>query len=213
MVAMTGPFALLVWGSALVLLDRLPHFSRATSAATWLGWVLELLLAPAIILGSYAFLLAASAVAGYFFHPRRLPVERQNRAVALSCYACAPLALTPISIAAIALGGLLIGDIVKPGDIVPFVIVVFACGFIPMCRRSPRSVPRFACFVLRPTAASAARFCWASRAGRLDAAGRDHRDRHSRGVRVRRADRHEPGRVAAPAAGAVVAGGAAVGRA
>ena len=33
-----------------------------------------------------------TGVASYAFHPRRLPVVRQNRAVALSHYACAPLA-------------------------------------------------------------------------------------------------------------------------
>jgi hypothetical protein len=31
----------------------------------------------------------------YFFHPRHLPLEQQNRAVALSYYTCAPLACTP----------------------------------------------------------------------------------------------------------------------
>ncbi len=45
-----------------------------------------------------AFVLAAAVATGvpsYFFHPRRLPVEQQNRGVALSYYACAPLAWMP----------------------------------------------------------------------------------------------------------------------
>jgi hypothetical protein len=46
-----------------------------------------------------AFALAAAVATGvpsYFFHPRRLPVEQQNRAVALSYYAGAPLAWIPV---------------------------------------------------------------------------------------------------------------------
>ena len=41
-----------------------------------------------------------SGVASYAFHPRRLPVVRQNRAVALSHYASAPLVLLPVPAAA-----------------------------------------------------------------------------------------------------------------
>lgn len=37
-----------------------------------------------------------SGVHTYLFHPKRLPVRQQNRAVALSYYACAPLALVPL---------------------------------------------------------------------------------------------------------------------
>jgi hypothetical protein len=49
-----------------------------------------------------AVFLALAAVTGLpscFFHPRALPLEQQNRAVALSYYACAPLAWAPIPIA------------------------------------------------------------------------------------------------------------------
>lgn len=48
-------------------------------------------------------LAAATGLPSYFFHPRGVSVERQNRALALSYYACAPLAVTPIA-AALALG-------------------------------------------------------------------------------------------------------------
>lgn len=34
----------------------------------------------------------------YWFHPNRLPVVRQNRAVALAYYGCAPLALSPVAV-------------------------------------------------------------------------------------------------------------------
>jgi hypothetical protein len=37
----------------------------------------------------------ATGVPSYFFHPRSLPIEQQNRGVALSYYACAPLAWIP----------------------------------------------------------------------------------------------------------------------
>lgn len=37
------------------------------------------------------FLAAATGVPSYFFHPRDIPVQQQNRAVALSYYACGPL--------------------------------------------------------------------------------------------------------------------------
>lgn len=41
-------------------------------------------------------LIALTGVPSYFFHPRRLPVEYQNRGVALSYYACAQLAWAPV---------------------------------------------------------------------------------------------------------------------
>jgi hypothetical protein len=44
----------------------------------------------------WLFLFTATGAASYFFHPRSISIERQNRAIALSYYACAPLALTPI---------------------------------------------------------------------------------------------------------------------
>src|SRR5207248_6621833 len=43
--------------------------------------------------GMLAFLAAATGVPSYFCHSRHLEIERQNRAIALSYYACAVLAL------------------------------------------------------------------------------------------------------------------------
>ena len=57
-----------------------------------------------------AFFLAAvmvTGVASYWFHPGGLPVVRQNRAIALSHYACAPLAFLPVPAAAFIVVGLL----------------------------------------------------------------------------------------------------------
>lgn len=45
----------------------------------------------------WAWLYACTGVHSYWFHPKRLARERQNRAVALSYYACAPLLLLPVA--------------------------------------------------------------------------------------------------------------------
>ncbi|MBI4718351.1 MAG: hypothetical protein HY763_11135 [Planctomycetes bacterium] len=45
-------------------------------------------------LGLLVFFAAATGMPSYFFHPRDEPVHRQNRAIALSYYTCAPLAWT-----------------------------------------------------------------------------------------------------------------------
>jgi len=42
------------------------------------------------------YLAAATGVPSYFFHPREVPVQQQNRAIALSYYACGPLAFLTI---------------------------------------------------------------------------------------------------------------------
>ena len=58
-----------------------------------LPWAAGALLPPVLPLAIFAFLLLLSGVPSYWFHPAALTVQRQNRAVALSYYACAPLAL------------------------------------------------------------------------------------------------------------------------
>jgi hypothetical protein len=54
-------------------------------------------------------LFGMTGVASYFFHPGSLPVIRQNRAVALSYYACGPLAYMPATLALMVVCAL-IGD-------------------------------------------------------------------------------------------------------
>lgn len=54
------------------------------------------------------FLLAVTGIGSYFFHPRSLPVETQNRGIALSYYAGAPLAWLPVVAMAIVGGFVLI---------------------------------------------------------------------------------------------------------
>ena len=67
-----------------------------------LAFVLEWLMLPIGLGALFLFLLAITGVQSYFFHPRWLPVVRQNRAVALSYYSCAPLAWTPVTAAVLA---------------------------------------------------------------------------------------------------------------
>lgn len=62
-------------------------------------WEAGATLPPAIPLGLLLFFFLGTGVAGYWFHPRSIPVERQNRAIALSYYASAPLAWTVIPVA------------------------------------------------------------------------------------------------------------------
>jgi hypothetical protein len=57
-----------------------------------LGWPFLITEIAATVL-SWLLIYALTGVHTYWFHPRHLPIERQNRAVALSYYACAPLAL------------------------------------------------------------------------------------------------------------------------
>jgi hypothetical protein len=52
--------------------------------------------------GFLMFMVAMTGVMSSFFHPRRLALEQQNRAVALSYYACAPVALSVVPLTLIA---------------------------------------------------------------------------------------------------------------
>jgi hypothetical protein len=59
----------------------------------WLPWAAGAMLPPVVPVCIGLFVFAAAGVPSYWFHPSRLPVIKQNRAVALSHYACAPLVL------------------------------------------------------------------------------------------------------------------------
>ena len=84
-----GCFPVLVWGVGLLLdavsLSGLLHGSK-------LGWTLEGIDCVAIALGAWLLLFMLTGVASYFYHPPSLPIVRQNRAISLSYYTCAPLA-------------------------------------------------------------------------------------------------------------------------
>ena len=68
------------------------HFSFDRPARIDLGWMLEYVAIATAAFSLWLFLLMITGVGSYFFHSRKLPVARQNRALALSYYACAPLA-------------------------------------------------------------------------------------------------------------------------
>ena len=68
------------------------------------GWIsvayaMELFVLASTLIATWLWLLAAAAAASYWFHPPTLDMTRQNRAVSLSYYACAPLVATPITVA------------------------------------------------------------------------------------------------------------------
>lgn len=61
-------------------------------AIDYYGWPLIVLLLAC----GLAFVAVATVIPSYFFRPRGLSIELQNRMVALSYYACAPLAWSPL---------------------------------------------------------------------------------------------------------------------
>jgi hypothetical protein len=97
------------------------------NGAGWLG----LLGSAAIIhIGIVGYLAAITGLPSYFFHPRQLSVEQQNRAVALSYYACAPLAWLLLA-AVILTGGTLIRE--QFADHLAGWIALIVGGLIAFC--------------------------------------------------------------------------------
>jgi hypothetical protein len=77
-------------------------FSRTNEVAVvMLRWVWPVGVVYAAFL---LFLLAATGMPSYFFHPKAVPVVQQNRAIALSYYASGPLALMALPLLALAAG-------------------------------------------------------------------------------------------------------------
>jgi hypothetical protein len=61
-----------------------------------LGFALEVLVMAVVFASLLLWVTCLCRAGSWFFHPRDQSIARQNRAVALSHYACAPLALTPL---------------------------------------------------------------------------------------------------------------------
>ena len=61
-----------------------------------LGFALEVLVVAVAVASLLLGVTFVCRAGSWLFHPRDQPIVRQNRAVALSYYACAPLALTPL---------------------------------------------------------------------------------------------------------------------
>ncbi|MBN1346531.1 MAG: hypothetical protein JXQ73_27830 [Phycisphaerae bacterium] len=95
----------------------------------------------AVAVGVLLSLAAMTGIPGYFLQPRAAPIEQQNRAIALSYYACAPLAWLPLG-AALAIGGYLTREMLNVpyaeatilDMVVAFVVLVGAlmCALLPV---------------------------------------------------------------------------------
>ena len=72
----------------------------------FLPWAAGAMWPPVLPLALVLFVACASGVHSYWFHPRSVPVVRQNRAVALSFYVIAPMVWLPVPVM------LLLGSIV-----------------------------------------------------------------------------------------------------
>jgi len=67
------------------------------------GSVVQVITLLTALTGLWVWILMICGLPSYFFHPGALDVKRQNRAITLSYYGCAPLAWTPITLGAILL--------------------------------------------------------------------------------------------------------------
>jgi len=85
---------LIVWTSLCpwLVADNYRIISDAIRPHASIGWWIELIIFALALLSIGLFLFLATGVASYWFHPRSMPVVRQNRAIALSYYAAAPMA-------------------------------------------------------------------------------------------------------------------------
>jgi hypothetical protein len=61
-----------------------------------IGFLPELLGVPIVCVGVWLAFLTAGGVQSYWFDSLKLPPAKRERAIALSFYACGPLALTPL---------------------------------------------------------------------------------------------------------------------
>ena len=87
--AVIGFVPLLIIG--LILLPQMPRVQGDDWEQIFSPWSFG-----AAMLGLLGGLLAAASVTSWFFHRRTMPLQRRGRAVAVSCYACAPLAAVPL---------------------------------------------------------------------------------------------------------------------
>jgi hypothetical protein len=90
--------AVCVWiafGSYLLLAAVWARMALARGAAG-LGVAANLGIIAGTCVLVWLWLIAITRETAMFFHPRSVPVWKQNRGIALSCYACMPLAVTPL---------------------------------------------------------------------------------------------------------------------
>jgi len=96
-------------------------------------------------------LVALTGIPSYFFHPRYLPVQRQNRAVALSYYACAPLnMMLPLGVlASTAFWGHGPGSLSGDEWVISTILVCGALALVLATVVSWFDWSRFACYLLQ----------------------------------------------------------------
>jgi hypothetical protein len=85
-----------LWSSSEL---SLAAWDREETAWVKLGAAMDWGMLPVLWLALYVLLVTLTGVQSYFFHPRSIPVVRQNRAVALSYYGCGAVAWLPVSLA------------------------------------------------------------------------------------------------------------------
>jgi hypothetical protein len=115
------------WAIALFLTSgALRDFPQGNA----LGWILEGVCAITGIVAIWLFLLGASGSGSYFFHPRRMSIAQQNRAIAVSCYGCAPLAWAWLPAGLLALARLIMNASRRPNDLaLQIAVPLYAAGF------------------------------------------------------------------------------------
>jgi hypothetical protein len=98
------PLAAIVIYERGIFLERFEPVMRAGTQtippwmALWWPWLIGALTPGAAPIAIGILLILLSGVASYYFHPRSVAVPLQNRAIALSYYASAPLVLLPIAV-------------------------------------------------------------------------------------------------------------------
>src|SRR3954467_14207873 len=88
------------------------------------------MLLPVMPIGVLSTFAMVTAAPSYWFHPRSLPIVRQNRAVAISAYLCAPLTWWPL-LALIAAAGVSLSFTVKSQQSDAYwslVLAAYACA-------------------------------------------------------------------------------------
>lgn len=74
--------------SVMVWPTRCPSNDDMIVAICTTSWI-----RVSLFMGGLFFLAAATGFPSYFFHPKTIPMDRQNRAIALSYYSCGPISL------------------------------------------------------------------------------------------------------------------------
>lgn len=121
----------------LMLTVVLPASVLILFGLVWDTNTLSLVVALPSVVGAAAvlslFLFAFTGVHTYWFHPRHLSVEQQNRALALSYYACAPLAFFPplAWLGAVALFLSNVADLTRSNTMFALFVILAVTGFAP----------------------------------------------------------------------------------